>query len=227
MFVFLVLPFIIGKVVVKELDKRRRKNLWQGGGDKNKYHLISWGRTYTEKKKGGLGIKDLHLLNISLLCKWWWKLENESDLWQSIILEKYMQGKNVHNVLHNMEDSPIWHDLLKIKQYYLMGRQVVTKSGDNTKFWEDSWIMNQPACDMVPGLYDICEAKGIMVKYALENRRHLSFRRLLHGDLLNNLENLCKMSEDFDFQDSQDTVIWKWVKQKLFNVRSLYIHLSN
>lgn len=141
--------------------------------------------------------------------------------------KKYMQGKNVHNVLHNMGDSPIWHDLLKIKQYYLMGRQVVTKSGDNTKFWEDSWIMNQSACDMVPRLYDICEAKGIMVKYALENRQHLSFRRLLHGDLLNNLENLCKMSEDFDFQDSQDTVIWKWVKQKLFNVRLLYIHLSN
>jgi hypothetical protein len=29
------------------------------------------------KSKGGLGVKDLNKFNISLMCKWWWKLENE------------------------------------------------------------------------------------------------------------------------------------------------------
>jgi hypothetical protein len=28
------------------------------------------------KKKGGLGVKDLSKMNISLLCKWWWRIEN-------------------------------------------------------------------------------------------------------------------------------------------------------
>jgi hypothetical protein len=31
---------------------------------------------------GGSGIKDIRKMNISLLCKWWWKLENEDGLWQ-------------------------------------------------------------------------------------------------------------------------------------------------
>jgi hypothetical protein len=37
------------------------------------------------KEKGGLGVKDLRKMNISLLCKWWWKVENEEGLWQEIV----------------------------------------------------------------------------------------------------------------------------------------------
>jgi len=32
-----------------------------------------------------LGVKDLRKMNISLLCKWWWKLEHEQGLWQDIV----------------------------------------------------------------------------------------------------------------------------------------------
>jgi hypothetical protein len=34
------------------------------------------------KKKGGLCIKHLRKVNISLLYKWWWMFENEEGLWQ-------------------------------------------------------------------------------------------------------------------------------------------------
>jgi hypothetical protein len=42
------------------------------------------------KKKGGLGIKDLRKMNISLLCKWWWRLEKGEGLWHEIVKKKYM-----------------------------------------------------------------------------------------------------------------------------------------
>jgi hypothetical protein len=32
-----------------------------------------------------MGIKDLKRMNLSLLCKWWWKVENEEGLWQAIV----------------------------------------------------------------------------------------------------------------------------------------------
>lgn len=35
-------------------------------------------------------MKDLHYLNISLLCKCWWNLEIEKGLWQDIIIKKYL-----------------------------------------------------------------------------------------------------------------------------------------
>jgi hypothetical protein len=41
------------------------------------------------KKKGGLGVKDLRKMNISLLCKWWWRIKNGEGLWQEIVRKKY------------------------------------------------------------------------------------------------------------------------------------------
>jgi hypothetical protein len=63
--------YLLPKTVVNNLDRIRRTFFWQGGGTKKKYHLIRWPKICKSKKKGGLGIKDIRLMNISLLCNWW------------------------------------------------------------------------------------------------------------------------------------------------------------
>jgi hypothetical protein len=64
-------------------------------------------------------------MNLSLLCKWWWKLEMESGLWQDIINYKYLRRENIFSVKHKQTDSPIWADMLKIKNIYLqVGRSM-------------------------------------------------------------------------------------------------------
>jgi hypothetical protein len=89
--------------------------------------MVKWKVICKSKRRGGLGIKDLRRMNISLLCKWWWKLEKENGLWQQIIIYKYMQNKSIHNVGHKLNDSPMWSDLLKVKHIYLQGRGLSTK----------------------------------------------------------------------------------------------------
>jgi hypothetical protein len=54
-----------------------------------------------KKKKCGLGIKSITKMNLSLLCKWWWKLEAEDDLWQDIIKSKYLKGELICTVSKN------------------------------------------------------------------------------------------------------------------------------
>ena len=82
--------YLLPKTTIHAMDKTRRSFFWQGGGTKKKYHLIKWVNICRSKKKGGVGIKDLAKLNISLLCKLWWKLENEQGLWQQLINAKYL-----------------------------------------------------------------------------------------------------------------------------------------
>jgi len=53
------------------------RNLCGKEGFEKKYHLVRWETITKPKEKGGLGVKDLRKMNISLLCKWWWKLEND------------------------------------------------------------------------------------------------------------------------------------------------------
>jgi len=71
---------------------------WQGSGTKKKYHLGKWVKICRSKKKGGLGIKDLRKMNVSLLAKWWWKLEQEEGLWQDIVKAKYLHNKSIQSV---------------------------------------------------------------------------------------------------------------------------------
>jgi hypothetical protein len=80
------------------MDRTRKRFFWQGGGEKRKYYLVKWDKITRSKQKGGLGIKDLRKMNISLLCKWWWKLEHEEGLWQEIVKKK---------IQDNRGDSPV------------------------------------------------------------------------------------------------------------------------
>ena len=51
-----------------------------------KPHLVKWSTVCANKRNGGLGVKDLSILNRALLCKWIWCLANEKDaLWRNVI----------------------------------------------------------------------------------------------------------------------------------------------
>jgi hypothetical protein len=46
------------------------------------------------KKEGGLGVKDLRIMNISLLAKWKWRLLSEGkSIWKNALQERYSGGE--------------------------------------------------------------------------------------------------------------------------------------
>jgi hypothetical protein len=62
--------YLLPKCTIKTLDAKRRRFLWQGGGHKRKYHLVKWIKGCTSKKNGGLGIKNLEILNVRMCLVW-------------------------------------------------------------------------------------------------------------------------------------------------------------
>lgn len=148
--------YLLPKTVIKELDKVRRTFFWQGGQTKKKYHLVRWTKICKSKRKDGLGIKDIRKMNLSLLNKWWWKLEKESGLWQDIVSYKYLRKESIVYVKHKQTDSPVWSDLLKIKSIYLHGRRVKILNGKNTSFWNDIWLYSDSLNNLFPDLYKLC-----------------------------------------------------------------------
>jgi hypothetical protein len=117
--------YLLPKTITKRLDKQ--KNSFGRGDTKRKY--MKWAVICKSKTKGGLGIKDIIKMNISLMCKWSWGLENEDGLWQEVVRNKYIRGETVGTVKHRLDNSPVWTDLLEIKNMYLKGRKVETKNG--------------------------------------------------------------------------------------------------
>ena len=118
-------------------------------------------------------------MNISLLCKWWWKLETEKGLWQELVEKKYLRGNPISVINQRHDNSPIWTDLLKIREIYLRGRIIQTADGKRTLFWKDVWLYNKPLCLLHPMLFDWCQNKNITVHNVLERNGRIPFNRWL------------------------------------------------
>jgi hypothetical protein len=102
-------------------------------------------------------------MNISLLIKWWWKLEKEDGLWQDIVKFRYLKKDSICTVKHRHNDFAIWYDLLKVRDIYLQGRKMCVKDGKKTLFWKDSWLYDKPLNSIFPDLFKLCSHPGISV----------------------------------------------------------------
>jgi hypothetical protein len=178
------------------------------------------------RRKGDLGIKDLRKLNISLMCKWWWRLEKEDGLWQEIIRYKYMRTKLIHKVSHKLNDSPIWSDLLKVKDIYLQGREISIGNGNLVRFWLDPWLYKEPLHIFAPVLFELCENKNLTVVQFFDGMQ-ITFRRWLFDELRVCWNNILHDASVFILSDNTDTVVWKIGKKGRFTVKSVYDALTS
>jgi hypothetical protein len=72
--------------------------------------------------------------------------------------------------------------MLKVRDYYMQGRHIITQSSDKTRFWEDSWLLETTLAISEPYLFDICNDKNILVIDVIEKNAQLDFRRWLSDD---------------------------------------------
>ena len=166
-------------------------------------------------------------MNLNLLCKWWWKLESEDGLWQTIIRAKYMRGGSLIGAIkHKLDDSPVWSDLLKVRHIYMANRGVKVNNGKTTLFWEDLWLKDKPLCLLYPVIYDLCSDKHISIHYFLSNNAQLHFSRWLPHVLFSSWLNLITEVYCYSFNNSRDTVIWKGNKSASFSSKSVYDSLT-
>jgi len=60
--------------VWRRLVRIQREFLWGGVGDAKKICWVRWNKVCQPKNSRGLGIRDIRLVNLSLLAKWRWRL---------------------------------------------------------------------------------------------------------------------------------------------------------
>lgn len=170
-----------------------------------------------------MGVKDLRKENIGLLCKWWWKFESGQGLWLTIVRRKYLGNGTVPSVKMRNTDSPSWKALLKVRPYYLHGRQLVVRNGEFTRLWEDVWGVNDtPFCAQFSDLYSICLKPQITLRSFLENMTVVTFRRRLTPVMQVHWETIKKHATEMTLTIEQDQVSWKFEKSGRYSVKSMY-----
>nr|KYP70309.1 Putative ribonuclease H protein At1g65750 family [Cajanus cajan] len=76
--------------VIKEIVAIQRDFLWRGAKDGSKIPWVKWETVCKSKDEGGLGIKDVKLLNWALLGKWVWRcLLSPGMMWAKVLHGRY------------------------------------------------------------------------------------------------------------------------------------------
>ena len=217
---------LLNKTCIKNLDKHRRRFLWAGKRKKRAYYMVKWKRVCRSKNKGGLGVKDLRKQNISLMVKWWWKLETCDGLWQKIVRAKYLRNKSVASVRPRVTDSPGWKSLLKVKDVYLCGRKVTVRKGDIARFWYDPWYQETPLRMSHPDLFDISHAQEYTFGKAGDTNFDIPFRRSLSPVLFQHWTEIKNAAREVVLDGETDVVSWSLNANGKFSTASVYQYLE-
>jgi hypothetical protein len=159
--------------VWKKLVRMQRRFLWGGVAGNSKISWVSWQDVCRTKREGGLGVKDLRIMNISLLTKWKWRLLTEGEsIWRNVLKEKYSGGERGFGWLSRPLASNIasswWNDLVSIGTVDGVDRLcgIFFKrigNGGETSFWHDRWVGVQPLKDVFPRLFLVSTQKEACV----------------------------------------------------------------
>lgn len=79
---FLKMPMKVAKMVIRI----QKEFLWGGVGGDRKTCWVNWRKVCQPRRKGGLGVRDVKMVDLSLLAKWNWRILNEHNaLWKSVL----------------------------------------------------------------------------------------------------------------------------------------------
>ena len=98
-------------------------------------------------------------------------------LWKDIVKKKYLKKPCLSLLKKSPKNSPVWNQLISVKDLYTSGRKISVGRGDSTSFWKDSWIGDTPLKEKFPQLFDICNNPEATVAKMAQQGWRLSLRR--------------------------------------------------
>jgi hypothetical protein len=170
--------------VRKKVIQIQRDFLWGGVRGRKKLCWVKWKVVCKEKAKGGLGVRDIEVVNLSLLTKWRWRLLDRGDaaIWKEVLKAKY-GNQVVSKVNLACEGTPYYASLWwkDIRDLYGRGEEwcwledLITKrlgNGMQTCFWKEVWVGDSPLCFNFPRLFMLSVHQDACVGELCCGRRH-------------------------------------------------------
>ncbi|RVX09327.1 putative ribonuclease H protein [Vitis vinifera] len=210
------------------VEERMRKKLalWKGqfiskeeeslssgrGALEKRPHLVKWAVVCTHKKMGGLGIRNLSILNRALLCKWSWRFAVERDsYWKLIISTKYGVERGGWSTCGAREGHGVglWKEISKEGLLLLNNVSFLVGIGKRVSS-KDAWVADywDPMGEEEGGLHFSLDLSTI--------GRWREVERLLSSIQGKRLD-----------ADGEDRMLWKGTKNEIFTVKSLYKSLAH
>ncbi|GJV17759.1 RNA-directed DNA polymerase, eukaryota, reverse transcriptase zinc-binding domain protein [Tanacetum coccineum] len=186
--------------VLNHLESIRRNFFYGVDGSDRKLAWIGWNMVLTTKKNGGLGVS--RALDTH-------KLIPRRSPWQDVIL-----------AIHSLQSKGI--NLMDFIQKKV-------GNGENTSFWDDSWLGEVALKVLYKRLYalEMCKSISVAEKMGHPSLSH-SFRRMPRGGVeQENYGLLCSKVADLVLPNISDRWCWSLEGSQEFSVKSSRILIDN
>jgi len=160
-------------IVWKRLIRIQREFLWGGVLGGKKISWVKWRTVCQPKEEGGLGVRDIRVVNLSLLAKWRWRMiQGENSLWMDVLLEKY--APNIRGLWDSRSAvwphyaSRWWKDVATLDDggganWFNAEVERRVLDGVDTSFWNVVWRGNLAFRHNYPRLFAMSNQKEAMV----------------------------------------------------------------
>lgn len=187
------------------IDKICRAFFWCGHeAAKGGSCLVNWNLVCTPKEYGGLGVKNLRLLNRALLMKWKW-LEKAA-------VDKPWEGLQI--------DVP-----KEVIALFDASVDISLGDGTKTKFWTDRWLSGVSIEQIAPALTTFVKpaARHLLVADALPGAKWMrSIRGAPSVHALAEIFNLWPLLQQITLLPTPDRFRWRLEANGKFSARSAY-----
>jgi hypothetical protein len=117
---------------------------------------------------------------------------------------------------------------MNIKDEFFKRGSLVVGNGQNTRFWEDTWLGDLPLKDQYPTLYNIVNHTNVTVAHVMGSTPlNIGFRRALSGNKWDRWVHLVTRLMMFQLTDVEDAFRWSLTTSGVFSVKSMYTDLLN
>ncbi|XP_026383991.1 uncharacterized protein LOC113279510 [Papaver somniferum] len=133
------------KGVTNQISRIQRAFWWGHETSTRKCHFISWDKVEKAKENGGLGLRNMQQVNISLVSNLVWRfLTCIYASWVQLYKSKYLQSLSFWDCDPKPGGSKTWRDMLSVRNLFTNNCVWFIGSGCNIHIWNDPWIPNVP-----------------------------------------------------------------------------------
>ena len=119
------------------------------------------------RRKGGLGIRKLTLLNKALLGKWTWRFVCEKEaLWKQVLMAKYGQedfGWRTKKAVGAFGVG-VWKEILKEAGWCWENLAFKVGKGNKIRFWTDLWCGDTVLSQSFPHLFTLAAHRNATIE---------------------------------------------------------------
>ncbi|CAI9089903.1 OLC1v1024555C1 [Oldenlandia corymbosa var. corymbosa] len=117
------------KSIIRAMEPRCQKFLWEGSSEVKKRHCRSSERVTFQEN--GLGLRSFDAVISALTSKLWWKLKNNKGIWSAFL----------HSLSHSAKEKTSWARVMKVGELAITFSKIIVRNGDRS-FWYDNWGPN-------------------------------------------------------------------------------------